>query len=242
MIGVNSNLFISEEQVKLFFETYSLDENNFIDLNYDLNLSKPSLPEYIYIYIYMNINRYPSKPFNLKIFQSSLLSNKSFIGRISELRQDISYLTLDFDEIDEILMRSYFYYRVLNNNDNSIKENKPTSNNIYQPTESCLSKVHRLLFTSKPDPYHCDFSIDTKPDKVKSDIISQIKLKFCYSRKSSSTCFKTSYTSKSLRLRKKTETKIIYPVSSSSTYDKFSPSKIMSSANKYKIYPLDSSS
>lgn len=47
MIGISSKLFITKEQLNLFFVKYGLDRNEFGDLNKVLYLTKPSLPEYI---------------------------------------------------------------------------------------------------------------------------------------------------------------------------------------------------
>lgn len=47
MIGVNSNLFITKEQVKKFFFDYNIDRDKYPDLDKYLEESKPSLPEYI---------------------------------------------------------------------------------------------------------------------------------------------------------------------------------------------------
>lgn len=47
MIRINSKLFITQEQVNQFFETFNLDIYKYDELRYVLDLSKPTLPEYI---------------------------------------------------------------------------------------------------------------------------------------------------------------------------------------------------
>lgn len=158
-----------------------------------------------------------------------------YITRLSGLRHDISHLTLSFEEIDLILIRNIFYYKRMKD----IKKEEIYVEDLNLPKESCLSKFYRIAFTSKPDPYYCDFYVDNFSESTKSDVLSKIKLQFCFTKRNTSTCFKASYSSKSSVTRNTVENKIILPVTSSSTVSLFSPSK-KTSIIKCKIYPCNS--
>lgn len=50
MIGVNSFLFITKDQVNDFFLIYGIDKSLYKDLDHTLSLSKSTLPKYIYLF------------------------------------------------------------------------------------------------------------------------------------------------------------------------------------------------
>lgn len=199
MSGVSSKLYISKEQVDQFFVNYTLEKSKFKELDYILETSKPSLLGYKYLY-YIFIYSCPHEAYNLKSFQNYLLNNIFFIDSISRLKQELSVLTFDSKAISTINERIEYYNEVFNVVYGNLNDN-PTiyNNNNYKkkPHELCCSKVRRVLFSMKPNPYHFDFKINTTSDKAKSNVLLMLKQRYGYSRKSSTYC-KISLTSPSI--------------------------------------------
>lgn len=223
MCGVNSNLIITKEQVNLFFYKYSLKEDDYIDLFSLLDNS-----------IDRNID-YSSEVYDLKVFIEYLKNSIGFSDVIKSLRKDIMKITMELINVEEILYRKIFY-------NNIIKENikNETNNKLYYPKESCINHLYRIIFTCKPNPYHYDFSIQSSVEKVENDVIFQIKQRFGYSKRGSSTCF-YSFTTRSIPVELHSEReqsdKTNKSTHSSIISDIF-PYKLSHGIKNNKIFPL----
>lgn len=136
---------------------------------------------------------YPKEAYSMKVFQSSLLNNKSFLSDVNKLKEEISTLTIDYETIDKIILRMSYYNCILTKTE-KLLENVVDDNIIITkyPAESCTAKLYRLFFTKKPNPYYYDFSIVYLPELAKNDVIVQLKQKFHLSKKDS-ICFKISF-------------------------------------------------
>lgn len=114
----------------------------------------------------------------------------------------------------------------------------------------------RLFFSNKPHPYSYDHRIQCNPNHARNNLLCQLKQRYGYSRRSSSLCFQTLITSKSLTFLShsdrdicnhnelsKNQNRIIYPsnspksttLSDSSTYVMF-----CNRSNIAKVFPNSS--
>lgn len=186
MCGVNSNILITRDKAKQFFTKLNLNESDYGDLFMLLNQSKTSVPEYIiYIYIYS----YKCDTYPVKLFINYFKNSFNFSVVLYYLKQDISKITLDAEDIYIIEKKRDYYNKIIQHSIN-IEEIPIEANQsvvfLPSPPEPCFSKMFRILFTTKPNPYHYDFFIAVPPDKSKATLLCQIKQKFGYSTRGNS--------------------------------------------------------
>lgn len=157
--------------------------------------------------------------YSLKAFHTFIVNSIGIAFIITKFRQDICDLTIDRGSIDTIFMRINYYNAILTDTIELV-ERTFQSNLILipPPKEPCFSKLFRMLFTAKPEPYHYDFIIQCSPEAARKNVISQLKQRFGYSRKSNSTHIKPSLgSSPCLRLyinssiHKMSKTRLVYP-------------------------------
>lgn len=125
----------------------------------------------------------------MKLFINYFKSSFNFSVVLYYLKQDISKLTLDNEDIYVIENKRDYYNKIIQHSIN-IEEMPIESNQsivfLPSPPEPCFSKMFRILFTTKPNPYHYDFFIQIPPDKSKASLLCQIKQKFGYSSRGTS--------------------------------------------------------
>lgn len=203
--GANSNLFITKEQINKFFEIYEIDEKYFQDLPIYLEESVSSK------------SSIHSEAYNLQSFYYYLLRNKSFQHDLIDFKQEIINLTIDKETIERILIRKNYYDSIVNKMDDNITSKAKFDKTYNTPTEPCLNKLYRILFTLQPPPFYYDFVISSSPSIVRMNVINQLKQRYSPSIRSNSVFIQSSLSPKSLQ-RKNTyysfKNKPIYPSNS----------------------------
>lgn len=173
--------------------------------------------------------------YELKVFTEYLKNSIAFSDVIKSLRKDIMKITLELINVEDILLRKIFYNKIMKEN---VKDER--NNILYHPKESCMNHLYRVIFTCKPNPYHYDFSIQTSPEKVENDVIFQIKQRFGYSKRGSSTCF-YSFTTRSIPVELHSEREQSDKTNKSTHSSRISdifPYKFSHAIKNNKIFPL----
>lgn len=139
-----------------------------------------------------------SDVYDLKLFTSYLKDCYRYLISIHILKLEIKKYTFNDEALRVIKERKNYYNFELK----SMIKNNPDVNlalvNLQPPNkESCYRKCTRLLFTNLPSPYRYDFCLDCSPTKARINVVLQIKQRFGYSKRSSSTCFMSFSTSRS---------------------------------------------
>lgn len=177
-----------------------------------------SIPEYIYILLFI-LYSLSCKAYSIKSFTNYLYTSPSFQNSLSNLKMKILKNTLSLSDYNIIVQRHYFYQH----NSNVLF--------ITAPKESCTEHLIRVMTSSKPPPYHYDFSlINDTPDSVDS-LLFTIKQTYGYA-------YRGSTMMKASKLRKMTCESSEALSSSSPNYSRISllkprkKSKLISKSNR----------
>lgn len=140
-------------------------------------------------FFFFTINYYSHDTYSVKLFMNYFKNNFHFSVVLFTLKQDISKLTLYAEDISTIENRRFHYNKLIQESMN-ISELPIESSQAFiflpKPSEPCFSKLYRILFTSKPNPYHYDFFVYISPDKLKAALLCQIKQRYGYSTRGNS--------------------------------------------------------
>lgn len=121
----------------------------------------------LYIYIYSG------NCYSVRALIKYLTSEISFIKKLEELKKWIIKQTI-----------GKYCYKII---DKKVKFYYLYGNTMNTPPESCYDYLYRATFSHYPEPYKCDYFIQTPTDKSKDEMIVALRQKFGYAYRCSST-------------------------------------------------------
>lgn len=193
MSSINSNIFITKEQIDSFSSAYDLDRNL-----YDKIVSHRE-------YYGLSSNKLPKDVIPLKQFKDYCNLEQSFQKCLFMLCKDLKILIWKKNVKEYInIFRKYQYYHNISSLNKSIslsdyssikseeielelekhtKSSKKALSRPVVPVEPFCSKIYRILFTNLPPLYSYDYWLSDPKAEDFEDIIIQLKKHFGYSER-----------------------------------------------------------
>lgn len=162
MIGVQSNIFITLDQIKTFFKCFSLTEE---DYSFYLEI----LEQYTGGGDFTANDQIP-----LKLFSQALDQSRFVVDKVIGLRKVLINLCYNENEYLTIQNRLYYYYEIYV---------VPPIGHILPPKEGCVDKMKRIV-RGQPQPYKYDYLKETPNYEILHQLLKSYRIKFGYSMRS----------------------------------------------------------
>lgn len=101
----------------------------------------------------------------MKAFQTFLLKYEPFTTYFKKFKSVVMNTTIPVTDYNRIINRIHFYHQ----------------GHTYEPPESCILKVGRIICGNKPPPYHYDYSSPIAPEQI----VATLRINYGYNKRSS---------------------------------------------------------
>lgn len=162
MIGVQSNIFITFDQIKTFFKCFGLTDE---DYSFYLEI----LEQYTGGADFAGNDQIP-----LKIFSQALDQSRFVVDKVIGLRKNLINICYNENEYFTIQNRLYYYYEIYV---------VPPIGHILPPKEGCIDKMKRIV-RGQPAPYKYDYLKETPNYEILHQLLKSYRTKFGYSIRS----------------------------------------------------------
>lgn len=102
---------------------------------------------------------------SMKAFQCFLLKYEPFVLYFKKFKELVINMTIPITDYKRIINRIHFYHQ----------------GHTYEPPESCVLKVGRIICGNKPPPYHYDYSSPVAPEQI----VATLRTNYGYNKRSS---------------------------------------------------------
>lgn len=158
---VYSNLIITTDQIDSMFQYFPKETKEKINVNSIITLSQSSSTPLLQ-------QSHLSNTIPIKPFIDYLSASPVIHSLLYDFQTVLIKYTISLPVYYEMIQKHFYLY-------NQFRLNLP------HPSESCCSKINRILFTTKPSPFHYDYCLSNPTTKSMDELIVFIKTKNGYS-------------------------------------------------------------